>query len=217
MTCCHCQDAGRVFDEAFAKRDVRRYRRKGPSGTTRIILEALETHDARNGSLLDIGGGVGVIVHELLAHGVSEATLVEAAPAFLTAAKAEATRRGHAERIRFVQGDFVDLAAELPSADAVTLDRVVCCYPDFEALLRAATSRANKLLVLSYPRDRWYVRAVIAMINLSRWLLRSAFRVFVHPPGRMRELIEAAGFRQHSSHNTPVWQVAVFGRSSGAA
>lgn len=213
MTCCHCQDAVRVFDAGFAKRDVRRYRRKGPDGTTRTILAALETHDARSGSLLDIGGGIGVIVHELLENGVSEATLVEAAPAYLTAAQAEAARRGHAEQIRFVQGDFVDLAAELPSADAVTLDRVVCCYPDFEGLLRAATSRANQLLVLSYPRDRWYVRAVIAMINLSRWLLRSAFRVFVHPPGRMRGLIEAAGFRQHSSHNTPFWQVAVFGRS----
>ena len=217
MTCCHCQAAERVFDEAFAKRDVRRYRRKGPDGTTRITLEALETHDARNGSLLDIGGGIGVIVHELLENGVSEATLVEAAPAHLTAAKAEAARRGHAEQIRFVQGDFVDLAPELPSADAVTLDRVVCCYPDFEVLVRAAASRADKLLVLSYPRDRWYVRAVIAAMNLSRWLRRTSFRVFVHPTGRMRELIEAAGFRRHSSHHMLVWEVAVFGRASGAA
>ena len=216
MTCCHCQAAESVFDEAFAERDVRRYHRKGPDGTTRIILEALEGHDARNGSLLDIGGGIGVIVHELLEDGVSEATLVDAAPGYLTAARAEATRRGHAEQIRFVQGDFVDLAAELPSADAVTLDRVVCCYPDFDALVRAATSRANKLLVLSYPRDRWYVRFAVAVMNASRWLRRTPFRVFVHPTGRMRELIEAEGFRRHSFRNTPVWQVAVFGRSSGA-
>jgi magnesium-protoporphyrin O-methyltransferase len=212
MTCCHCQDARRVFDEGFAKRDMRRYRRKGPDGTTRTILEALERHEARTGSLLDVGGGIGVIVHELLADGVSEATLVDAAPAYLAAAKAEAARRGHTDRIRFVQGDFVDVAAELPAADAVTLDRVVCCYPDCDALLQSATSRANKLLVLSYPRDRWFVRWMLAAINLSRWVVRSAFRVFVHPPGRMHELIEAAGFRQHSLHDTPFWQVAVFGR-----
>jgi hypothetical protein len=66
--------------------------------------------------------------------------------------------------------------------------------------------------VLSYPRDRWFVRAMLATINLSRWVLRSAFRVFVHPPRSMRELIEAAGFRQRSSHDTPFWQVAVYGR-----
>jgi magnesium-protoporphyrin O-methyltransferase len=216
MTCGHCQDAGRVFDRRFAKRDVRRYRRKGPDGTTRTILDALEKHDATSGSLLDVGGGIGVIVHELLVDGVSEATLVDAAPAYLAAAEAEAARRGHADRIRFVQGDFVDVAAELSSADAVTLDRVVCCYPNFEALLSAATSKANRLLVLSYPRDRWFVRWVLATINLSRWVVRSAFRVFVHPPHRMRELIEGAGFRQYSFHDTPFWQVAVFGRSEAA-
>ena len=212
MTCCHCQDAGRVFDERFAKRDVRRYRRKGPDGTTRTILGALEGSDAASGSLLDVGGGIGVIVHEMVAAGVGGATLVDAAPAYLVAARTEADRRGHLDRIRFMQGDFVDVAAELPSADAVTLDRVVCCYPDFEALLSAAATKANKLLVLSYPRDRWFVRWVLAGINLTRWVARSAFRVFVHPPERMHRLIEAAGFRRHGSHDSPFWQVAVFGR-----
>jgi magnesium-protoporphyrin O-methyltransferase len=216
MTCCHCQDATRVFDTRFAKRDVRRYRRKGPDGTTRSILEALEAHGARSGSLLDIGGGIGVIVHELIADGVNKATLVEAAPAYLAAAREEAARRGHADRIRFMQGDFVDFAAEVPAADVVTLDRVVCCYPDCDALLRAASSKATKLLVLSYPRDRWFVRAMLATINLSRWLLRSAFRVFAHSPARMCELIEAAGFRRQGSRDTPFWQVAVFERSDSA-
>jgi len=213
MTCCHCQDATRVFTAGIARREVRRYRRKGPDGTTRIILEALESHDARRGSLLDVGGGIGVIVHELLEGGVREATLVEAAPAFLAAAEAEAARRGQAERVHFVHGDFVEIADGQPNADTVTLDRVVCCYPDCEGLVAAAASKADRLLVLSYPRDRWFVKAVLGAINLSRWLVRSAFRVFVHPPGRMRELIEAAGFRRESVRDTPFWQVAVFGRT----
>jgi hypothetical protein len=56
---------------------------------------------------------------------------------------------------------------------------------------------------------------MLATINLSRWVVRSAFRVFVHSPAHMRELIEAAGFRRHASHDTPFWQVTVFECAAG--
>lgn len=36
-------------------------------------------------------------------------------------------RPGYAERVRFVQGDFLNRAERVPAGDAVVLDRVVCC------------------------------------------------------------------------------------------
>lgn len=36
---------------------------------------------------------------------------------------------------RFRYGDFVSLAPDLETADLVTLDRVVCCYPELEPLV----------------------------------------------------------------------------------
>ena len=42
----------------------------------------------------------------------------------------EARDAGLLDRIDFVDGDFVRRAAETDEADIVTLDRVVCCYPD---------------------------------------------------------------------------------------
>jgi hypothetical protein len=50
----------------------------------------------------------------------------------------------------------------------VTLDRVVCCYPDAETLLRAAAQRARKLVAFTYPRDRWYVRVFIKALKTPR-------------------------------------------------
>ncbi|UCC73007.1 MAG: methyltransferase domain-containing protein [Gemmatimonadota bacterium] len=78
-------------------------------------------------TLLDIGGGVGVIQHELLDAGARGATGVEAVPRYLAAARGEAERRGHAERVDLVLGDFVELAGAIEPADMVTLDRVICC------------------------------------------------------------------------------------------
>jgi hypothetical protein len=61
---------------------------------------------------------------------------------------------------------FAVLAGKLPDADVVTLNRVVCCYPDAEALLGAAAARTQQVLAFTYPRDRWYVRSMFALVKL---------------------------------------------------
>jgi magnesium-protoporphyrin O-methyltransferase len=91
-------------------------------------------------TLLDIGGGLGGIQHALLAGGVVQATYVDASSAYMKAAREEAIRREIDEQITFLHGDFVDLAEEIPSAEIVTLDRVVCCYDDMQALVRLSAA-----------------------------------------------------------------------------
>jgi hypothetical protein len=83
---------------------------------------------------------------------------------------------------QFLLGDFAVIARTLSNADVLTLDRVVCCYLDADALLQAAAARTNQLLAFTYPRDRWHVRAVIAVENFLRRLRGKAFRAFVHRP-----------------------------------
>ena len=66
MDCCQCQGIEQVFDERQAKKDLKQYRKKGPSSTTRILVEAIKAQGVQDLSLLDIGGGVGAIQHGLL-------------------------------------------------------------------------------------------------------------------------------------------------------
>jgi len=84
--------------------------------------------------------------------------------------------------------------------------RVICCYPAFEMLLRKALGHAERYFAYSYPRDRWYVRAVIAGENSVRRLKRNPFRAFVHPVTRMPQTIERAGFRLAARRRS--WQGA---------
>ncbi len=87
----------------------------------------------------------------------------------------------------------------------VTLDRVVCCDPDAEALLRGAASRTRRLLAFSYPRDRWYMWILTALENFWRRLRGSPLRTFVHPPERMGAVLEAAGLVRVARQGTLVW------------
>lgn len=45
--------------------------------------------------------------------------------------------------MRFVHGDFVEIARDVPAADIVALDRVIRCYPDMEAMVARASLRRS--------------------------------------------------------------------------
>jgi len=216
MSCCSalCTAIQRQFSPRVAARDLARYRRKGPDATSRMLRELLTSPSQTGGTLLDIGAGIGVLTFELLNAGFQHATAVDASPAYVAAGRQEAARRRLTARVDWVEGDFVDLVSRLPPADVVTLDRVVCCYPAYEPLLKAALDRAGQVVGLSYPRDRWYIRAVIALDNGLRWLRGGPFRTFVHSPAGMVALLRTRDFRLVGRRTTLAWSVDVYVKDS---
>lgn len=213
MTGCCCQGVDEMFGERTARHDLRRYRKRGPSKPTRMLLEALRREGVEHATLLDIGGGIGVIQQELLDAGAERATSVEASGAYLRAAKEEAERRGHGDRIGYEEGDFVALADGVEPADVVTLDRVICCYPDMEALVGRSADRARRLYGLVYPRDRWWVALGVRTTNLIMRVSRRSFRAHVHRTTAVDAVARAHGLEPRLARRVgPVWQVAVYAR-----
>src|SRR5436190_21023723 len=151
MPCNCCQITDNTFGEEEAKANLKDYRRRGPAKQTRLILEAVRSLGLKDASLLDVGGGIGTIHHELLKDIVREATHVDASSAYLKVATSEAKRLGHSEQVKFIHADFTEVAADLPQVDVVTLDRVVCCYPDFRRLLKSAAAKSRTAIALTYP------------------------------------------------------------------
>jgi hypothetical protein len=152
--------------------------------------------------LLDVGGGIGVIAVELSGMGLASVTLADASAGYLEAARRHLVSSGASRggsRVgscvgQFFLGDFAATADSLPEADIVTLDRVVCCYPDVEGLLRGAAGRARSMVAFTYPLDVWYVRAGVVVENLWYRLRRDPFRAFVHSRERMASVLQSAGF-----------------------
>jgi SAM-dependent methyltransferase len=215
MNCCtQCEGIENMFDRKVADDDLREYQRKGAAKQTRLLLDTLRQAGVEGLTLLDIGGGVGVIQHELFKSGIQAATDVDASSAYLTVAREEAARRGHADRVRFVHGNFVELAPEIDSADIVTLDRVICCFPDVEAMVSLSAARAGKWYGLIYPRDTWWMRLGERIGNFFLALTRNKYRFFVHSTEKVDALARQSGLKPHyRARATLFWQVVVYGRS----
>lgn len=212
MACPHCQGADKLFDVSVARGDLEAYRKHGPAKTTRLLLAAvgIAAHEAR--TLLDIGGGVGAIQHELLASGVQSAVHVDASTAYLGASQEEAGQRGHRQRVTYIHGNFVELAPEIAPADIVTLDRVLCCYPDMPALVAASAERARRLYAVVYPRDAWWIRLGSYVYNLWLRMQGNPFRIFVHPTAEVDAAVRASGLSPRYHTTSGLWQVVVYGR-----
>jgi len=213
MTCCNRYCAAETkFNLKVAEGDLRRYQRRGPDASTQILLAELRHWPLQGLHLLDVGAGIGVIGVELADTGVASATLADASPAYLEVARRHIGARYGSRPAQFILGDFTVTSDTLPDADVVTLDRVVCCYPDVEALLRGAAARARRLLAFTYPPDRWYMRAAVALENFLYRLRGNAFRAFVHSPQRMGAVLEAAGFVRTARDGTLAWTLDLYHR-----
>jgi magnesium-protoporphyrin O-methyltransferase len=215
MSCSsHCCGIDETFDARLAKRELDKYRKTGPRGSTLRLLAAIREAGIANATVLDIGGGVGAIAHDLLGAGAARATIVDASAAHLAAAQEEKQRRRVGPELELLLGDFVSLSDDIAAADVVTLDKVICCYPDMQRLLATSTGRARRLYGITYPRDSWWVRVVITAQNAFRRVRRSAFRVFVYSNDTIDAEIRNRGFARLEHQRGFVWAVSLYQRSA---
>ncbi len=213
MKCCQCEAIESKFDQKKAAKELEQYRKVGPSKNTRMLIDAIKAEGISGMKLLDIGGGVGTIQHELLNAGVHSCFNVEASLSYVEAVKEEANRQGHADSITHLHGNFVDLAKDIPQSDIVTLDRVLCCYHDVNALVDLSSERAGRIYGVVYPRNTWWVRILWALENLYYRILRNPFRTFIHPTEEVEAIVRSNGFVRWFFREVGQWQVVIYKRS----
>ncbi len=210
-SCCRPESYGAFFSEKGARRALRRYRKRGLDSLSDRIASVVRERGVRGATVLEVGGGIGALEIELLAAGAERATNVELSPEYEEAAAELARERGVDERLERRIGDFVGVA-DVQGADAVVMNRVVCCYPDYDALVGTAAERARRLLVFTFPRERALVRAAFALMNLWLRLTRNDFRGFVHPVREMLDVAQRRGLTPVVDHRGAFWQLAALER-----
>jgi len=163
--------------------------------------------------VLEIGGGVGAIQLELLKAGAARTTNLELSPEYEQVAGELAHEQGVEERVERRLGDVVQEPGLAGEADAVVMHRVVCCYPDYDALVGAASERAKRYLVLSFPRPRGLIRAWFSVVNTGAPLPRWEYRTGVHSPQALVAAAERRGLRLASESRGRIWQIAALERT----
>jgi SAM-dependent methyltransferase len=215
-SCCYRDDYGSVFRPEEAEAQARRFARRGLTGTSAAMVSLLQAEGIEGAHVLEVGSGVGEVLVTLLRQGAARAVDIDLSPGWVEAARAFLAEHGLSERFEARTGDFVDAAPSLPESDVVVLNRVVCCYPHWPAMLSAAAERSRRLLAVVYPSERWWTRAGIAAANLYFRLRGLRFRVFVHPEAPMVDLLRASGFEIARERRGLIWRTAVFRRRQPA-
>lgn len=218
--CCSAEDIERLeWEGTNAEDDLEAWLELGPRETTQELIDVLVDRGVVGAAVLDVGAGVGMVHVSLLEAGAARAIDVDLSREYLRVARAEADRRGLAERIAYRYGDVAALAAAdggLPAADVVTADAVICCYPYLPEFVDAVLSVEPRLIGLTYPSDRWWSRAELHALNLWWAVTRQPDRWHVHRRRDVDRLFADAGYGEGYWGGTRGWKVVVYERASGA-
>lgn len=185
---------------------------------TASLLDAITQAGVADRTVLDVGCGIGDLAIEAVARGATSGVGFDLSPKAIEQARELARARGVGNRTTFHVGDGAKL--DLPAADVVVINRVVCCYPDTENLLERTLGAARSVFAITAPISTGAIGAYNRIWNRcwNVWYrLRrkkfAGFRTFVHDLERIDERIRAAGFRRvRHEHRRVVWDLAVYAR-----
>jgi O-methyltransferase domain len=200
----------KLFGEKAARRNLKQYRRKGLDDVGKQIVEFLRGRGVEGLTILEIGGGIGALESELLKAGASKAVNAELSPAYAPFARELWQEAGVDERAEYRIGDVTQNRVD--PADAVVMHKVVCCYPDADALVGAAAERTGRYLLMSFPRERRLTRIGFGGLNVLARMFRWEYRSFIHPMTTISRAAERHKLRLVHSDRGLVWQIAAFER-----
>lgn len=212
--CCTPKGYRQVFSERSARAQARSYRRNGLDSTSRRIVELLKEHGVDGMTLLEVGGGIGAIQIELLKAGLARAISVELTPTYEASATELLREAGLEDRVDRRVMDFVDAGSDVGEADIVVMNRVICCYPDLPRLAGEAADHARGVLVMSFPKERWWTRVLMWMANAGMGIARREFRIFLHPPAEILAAGAQHGLKLWIDRPGVFWEIAAMRRAT---
>lgn len=210
--CCSPKGYRWLFSERNARAEAKRYRRGGLDSTSRRIVDYLRQRGVEGRTLLEVGGGIGAIQIELLKAGATRAVSVELTPTYEQVARELLREAGLENRVERKVMDFAQSGDEVEVADIVILNRVICCYPDMPALAGEAATHTQDVLVMSFPKERWWTRTLLTLGNFGLRVARREFQVFVHPPDQILAEAERHGLHTALNMSGLFWQIAAVQR-----
>jgi magnesium-protoporphyrin O-methyltransferase len=191
------------------------YKESGLTKSSEILLEYLNEEGLAGKTILDLGCGAGSFSIEALKAGAAQCIGVDLSQEMIRNANELAAKSGLSEKAKFAVGDAA--ALQHPVSDAVVLDKVICCYPDVDALLKSAAESSSEMLGFVVPRDEGIVkgplRLGIGLFNLVEKLRRRKVPMYLHSLKKINGLLKAAGFVQKRKTGSRFWLVFLYTRA----
>jgi SAM-dependent methyltransferase len=206
-----------TFDDLAHDRCCK-YKSKGLTSSSQVLLDFISQKGLTGKTVLELGCGTGFFALETLRNGASSCVGVDLSSAAIQEANALAKESGLDDRARFEVANAA--STRQPASDVVVMDKVLCCYPDADALLKTGSDSSTELLGFVVPRDEGLMKPAMkigtALINLVEKLRRSGFRLYLHPLRSIDRLLSESGFHQADKAKSRFWLVFLYKRNGPA-
>jgi magnesium-protoporphyrin O-methyltransferase len=210
MTCKHCCGADQFFDLKGAQKEMKRFKRKGAGKATKQLLKFLFLQDVKGKTLLDVGGGIGAIQWSFLKNGGTKTMDVDASNGYIKVAETHAIENNLMGKTQFLIGNFADKSEEIHNYDFVTLDKVICCYPDYKSLLGMALEKCNETIALTFPLGGPISKIIAIFGNMYFYFKKNPFHSYVHSPRDIEKFIHSRGFKTIHKRISFPWHIQVY-------
>jgi len=214
-SCCQLAYSN-TFDSKRANKEMNDYLSIGPKKSTNYLLEPLRAHVTPKDSLMDIGSGVGAVIWELLDAGINKATYLDISPGYSQVFKDQINLRGMEKQIQVETGDFAELYKNINPSDIVTLDKVICCYQDYQPLVSLSSKKCKRLYAYTIPRNVWWVKAVNGIGAILKSFHKNHLQSLVHSTTKIEELVLDEGFNKIFENSNREWLTVIYERGQRA-
>src|SRR5713101_9654751 len=200
-----------TFDDLAHDRCCK-YKSNGLTDSSQVLLDFISNRGVVGKTILEIGCGTGFFALETLRSGAISCVGVDLSSAAIHEANEFAKESGLQDRARFEVSNAA--STRQPASDVVVMDKVLCCYPDADALLKTASDSSRELLGFVVPRDEGLMKPAMrigtALINLVEKLRKTGFRLYLHPLRSIDELLAANGFQRENKAKSRFWLVFLY-------
>ena len=149
---------------------------------------------------------------EALRKGAASFVGFDLSSAAIQEANSYARESGFQDRAKFEVGNGA--VVQGPSSDVVVMDKVICCYPDYNSLLKNASDSSSMIMGFVVPRDEgWmkpFMRCGAAIINLVERLRKTGFKFYLHPLDSIHRQLLENGFQRIEKATSRVWLIFLY-------
>jgi magnesium-protoporphyrin O-methyltransferase len=198
----------RLFDKEaykYAAEDDKELKSTAKHQIEMIIANKPEIQTA-----LDVGSGTGGVMVSLLEKGIKKVYGVDLSTKMVSMARQRLAKHNFKEMSEVIDGNF--LAIDHPDqSDAVSMHRVLCCYPDRKEMLEKTLEMNPVLITLTVPRDdRWFIKIAQGFLVVIRKLLPNLPLGYIHSLREIDRQLNLAGFQVINSKKERFWVTKTF-------
>ena len=190
-----------------------RYKNKGLSRSSKLLLRFILDNNIRDRSVLDLGCGAGGLSFELLKEGASNAVGFDLSPKMISVANELAQANGFESRAKFQLGNGA--TSELPGSDIVVMDKMLCCYSDWRPVLKNAIEASKVMVGFTVPRDEGITKIPFRLgLKVVNYFQRKSGGVlfYLHPLGTIDKTMRESGFNRRKRQGSRFWLVFLYSR-----